>query len=135
MDISCRGRYALRAMLELAEGTPGQPIPLKQIAENQDISHKYLQQLVGGLRRAGLVRVIKGFRGGFMLAKPSSEIRVGDVLRALEGDLSLVECVRFEDLCDRTDGCPTRQLWIKATDVIEDYFDSVSLADVLEGKV
>ncbi len=122
-------------MIELAGGEPGQPIPLSQIAENQEISRKYLQQLMGSLRRAGLVRVVKGFRGGFMLAKPAEEILVGDVLRALEGDLSLVECVRFEDLCGRAGECPTRLLWTRATDVIEGYFDSVSLADVRAGKV
>ena len=122
-------------MLELSEGEPGQPIPLSLIADNQDISRKYLQQLMGSLRRAGLVRVVKGFRGGFMLARPADEIRIGDVLRALEGDLSLVECVRFTDICPRSDICSTRGLWTKATQVIEGYFDSVTLADVRDGDI
>ena len=122
-------------MLELADGEEGHPIPLSSIAERQEISRKYLQQLMGSLRRAGLVRVVKGFRGGFMLARPPKEIRIGDILRALEGDLALVECVRFEDICPRSDACTTRGLWTKATQVIEDYFDSVSLEDVREGKI
>ena len=134
MDISCRGRYATRAMLELAQGEQGQPIPLSLIAERQDISRKYLQQLMGSLRRAGLVRVVKGFRGGFMLSKSADKIRIGDILRALEGDLALVECVRFEDTCPRNEQCTTRGLWAKASEVIEGYFDSVTLADVNAGE-
>jgi len=134
MDISCRGRYATRAMLELATSEPDTPIPLSHIAESQEISRKYLQQLMAGLRRAGLVRVTKGFKGGFMLTRRPDEIHIGEILRALEGDLSLVECVRYESLCPRNDVCPTRGLWTKATQVIEEYFDSVTLADVLAGE-
>ena len=121
-------------MLELAHGEPGKPIPLSLIAEKQEISRKYLQQLMGSLRRAGLVRVVKGFRGGFMLSKSADEIRIGDVLRALEGDLSLVECVRFEHSCPRNEECSTRGLWAKASQIIEEYFDSVTLADVNAGE-
>ena len=134
MDISCRGRYATRAMLELATSEQGKPIPLSQIAESQDISRKYLQQLMSGLRRAGLVRVVKGFKGGFMLARPPDQIRIGEILRALEGDLSLVECVRYEHVCPRNDICATRGLWTRASKVIEEFFDGVTLADVLEGE-
>jgi Rrf2 family protein len=134
MDISCRGRYATRAMLELADADITKPTPLSTIAENQNISRKYLQQLMSGLRRAGLVRVVKGFRGGFMLAREPGEITVGEILRALEGDLSLVECVRYEHSCPRNEICPTRGLWTKASRVIEEYFDSITLEDVKAGE-
>ncbi len=130
MELSCRGRYATRAMVELAAHDTGKPIPLSQIAENQDISRKYLQQLMAGLRRAGLVHVVKGFKGGFMIARPPDQIRVGDILRALEGDLALVECVRHDHICDRVEACRTRDLWSEATRVLENYFDSITLADL-----
>lgn len=130
MELSCRGRYATRAMLELSISEPGKPIPLSHIAGNQDISRKYLQQLMAGLRRAGLVHVVKGFRGGFMIARPPDQIRVGDILRAIEGDLALVECVRHEHVCDRRDECMTRGLWAQASKVLGDYFDSITLADL-----
>lgn len=131
MDISCRGRYATRAMLELAASDTGAPVPLSRISERQEISRKYLQQLMSGLRRAGLVRVVKGFKGGFMLARPAEEISVGDILRALEGDLGLVECVRYEDLCARRSDCLTHDIWATASRVLERYFDSISLTAVL----
>jgi len=121
-------------MLELATADRETPMPLSQIAENQEISRKYLQQLMAGLRRAGLVRVVKGFKGGFMLAKEPTEIAIGEILRALEGDLSLVECVKHEHLCPRNDRCATRGLWTKASQVIESYFDGITLADVLNGE-
>jgi len=135
MELSCRGRYATRAMIELATSEPGKPVPLSIIAENQEISRKYLQQLMAGLRRSGLVHVVKGFKGGFMIARPAEEIRVGDILRALEGDLALVECVRHDNICDRTDGCRTRGLWAQASKLLEDYFDSVTLADLAAGEI
>ena len=130
MEISCRGRYATRALLELALDDTGEPIPLSRVAENQDLSRKYLQQLMADLRRAGLVRVVKGFRGGFMLAKPSDQIYIGEVLRALEGDLGLVECVKHDEMCPRKDECKTRDIWVGATRVLEQYFDDISLADI-----
>lgn len=131
MELSCRGRYAMRAMVELAEAEPGTPIPLSHIAERQEISRKYLQQLMAGLRRAGLVHVVKGFRGGFLLARPPEQIRAGEILRALEGDLALVECVRHEHICGRVGGCRTRELWAGATRVLEEYFDGITLADLI----
>jgi len=135
MDISCRGRYATRAMLELAASDTDAPVPLSLISERQEISRKYLQQLMSGLRRAGLVRVVKGFKGGFMLSRPAKEITVGDILRALEGDLGLVECVRYEDLCARRSDCLTHSIWATASKVLERYFDSITLAAVLAGDV
>lgn len=135
MDISCRGRYATRAMLELATAEPGVPVPLSKVSERQEISRKYLQQLMSGLRRAGLVRVVKGFKGGFMLSRPPDEIRIGDILRALEGDLGLVECVRYQDLCPRKRDCLTHDVWARASQVLEEYFDSITLSSVLVGDV
>ncbi len=135
MEISCRGRYATRAMLELAADDTGEPVPLSRVARNQDLSRKYLQQLMAELRRAGLVRVVKGFKGGFLLARAADEIRIGDIIRALEGDLGLVECVRHDDTCARSEECLTRDVWIGATNALERYFDGITLADVLARRV
>jgi len=122
-------------MTELASHDGDDPVPLSKIAENQGISRKYLQQLMSGLRRAGLVRVAKGFKGGFMLSRPANEIFVGEILRALEGDLDLVECVSHDGMCSRDNECLTRAMWTKASRMIEEYFDSISLEDLLAGKV
>jgi Rrf2 family transcriptional regulator, cysteine metabolism repressor len=135
MDISCRGRYATRAMLELAAADPGKPLPLSKISERQEISRKYLQQLMSGLRRAGLVRVVKGFKGGFMIAHDPDDVTIGDILRALEGDLGLVECVRYQDLCPRKPDCLTHSIWSQASQVLEQYFDSISLGNILRDEV
>lgn len=135
MDISCRGRYATRAMVELANHDGHIPVPLSKIAENQGISRKYLQQLMSGLRRAGLVRVAKGFKGGFMLSRPANEISVGEILRALEGDLDLVECVRHDGMCEREEKCLTRGMWTKASQMLEGYFDSITLEDLAAGRI
>jgi len=122
-------------MLELATAEQGTPLPLSKISERQEISRKYLQQLMSGLRRAGLVRVVKGFKGGFMLAHEADEITVGDILRALEGDLGLVECVRYQDLCPRKPDCLTHGIWSQASQVLERYFDSITLGAILRGEV
>jgi Rrf2 family protein len=135
MDISCRGRYATRAMLDLAAADPSTPLPLGRIAERQEISRKYLQQLMSELRRAGLVRVVKGVKGGFMMSRDPHEVTVGDILRALEGDLGVVECVRFQDLCPRKADCSTHDIWSEANRVLERYFDSISLGRILAGEV
>ncbi|MDP7113349.1 MAG: Rrf2 family transcriptional regulator [Myxococcota bacterium] len=135
MDISCRGRYATRAMLDLAAADPHTPLPLSRIAERQEISRKYLQQLMSELRRAGLVRVVKGVKGGFLLARGPDEVTVGDILRALEGDLSVVECVRYQDLCPRKSVCLTHDIWARASQVLERYFDAISLGKILAGEV
>jgi len=121
-------------MLELAASEPGQALALGVVAERQAVSRKYLQHLMSELRRAGLVRAVRGFRGGYMLAKPADAIRLGDILRALEGDLGLAECVRDAAACDRMLQCPTYGVWSEASRVLEDYFDSLTLADVLDGK-
>jgi Rrf2 family protein len=121
-------------MLHLAKCPQGLAVPLSQLAEEEALSAKFLQQLFAVLRRVGLVRVVKGFKGGFMLAKPADQITVGDILRALEGDLCLVECVRDPHVCDRKPICATRDVWAHASHLLEDYFDSVSLADVLAGR-
>lgn len=125
--ISCRGRYATRAMIELALHHGEAPVPLSLIADQQGISRKYLQQLMGILRRSGYLRVVKGNRGGFLLAVSPSEISLGDILYAVEGDMNVVECVASPDVCERSDLCGAQLAWRGLSETIKKYLESTTL--------
>ncbi len=130
--LSPRCRYATRAMIEMAKQYGEGPVSLKTIEENQNISRKYLQQLMPPLKRDGLVRVVKGKGGGFLLARPPSEIKILEIIHAEEGKLVVVECVEHEDLCDFSDQCPSREIWLNASKVLEEYFASMTLEEVVK---
>ena len=130
MNLSSRGRYATRAMIELTQRQKDRPIPLSTIASCQEISRKYLQQLMSLLRRAGLVRVVKGNKGGFLLAKPADQISICDILTAVEGELEIVECVGTNGYCDRMEKCEARNIWGEASRHMIEYLQSQSLAAV-----
>ena len=134
MRLSTLGRYALRAMVDLAMQSSQSPTLRQEIAERQEISSNYLAQLFLKLRRAGLVRSVLGPGGGYVLAKSASEISAGDVLRAVKEPLAPVYCVDDEqrDRCHRADGCPTRALWTKLGQQITQTLDSTTLADLCE---
>ena len=132
MRISCRGRYATRAMIELALHHGKKPLPLTIISKNQGISKKYLTQLMGPLKRAGLVRVLRGKTGGFMLACHPSKITLGDILYAAEGDMSLIDCVKDSRFCYRSDDCLSRATWLELSQLIKDYLNSTTLAEILK---
>ena len=135
MNLSCRGRYAARAMVELAIETGNGPVPLSRIAEVQDLSRTYLQQLMGLLKRAGLVRVAQGFKGGFLLAKPAEEVTLADILCAAEGAFSLVDCVADKDNCKRGPHCVMTEVWTEASLKLRDYFAGITLAELAERQV
>lgn len=132
MKFSTKARYGLRAMIELALRDQEDPVSVKSIAECQDISEAYLEQLMAILSRRGLVRSIRGAQGGYLLARDPSTIRVGDVIRALDGPLVPVECVSRENPvnCKRYDHCPTRPVWERVRDVLEKSLDSLTLQDL-----
>ncbi|NLJ85412.1 MAG: Rrf2 family transcriptional regulator [Firmicutes bacterium] len=132
MRISTKGGYGIRAMYELAMAYGQGPVPLKTVAERQSISEHYLEQLMGMLRRAGLVRGIRGARGGYELTSAPEAIRVGDVLRALEGPISPISCVDHDGFseCVRLEQCPTRGLWKRLRDSMTAVLDSTTLADL-----
>jgi Rrf2 family protein len=134
MRLSTLGRYALRAMVDLAMHQNDAPILRKEIAERQGISSNYLAQLFLKLRRAGLVRSVLGPGGGYVLARSASEISAGDVLRAVEEQMAPVDCVdrEHEAPCHRADGCPTRTLWARLEEQIAWTLDSTTLADLCE---
>ena len=132
MLISTKGRYALRVMLELAQGEPGECMPLPVIAQRQGISEKYLESIIAVLARAGLVEGQRGKGGGYRLTRPTADYSVGEILRLTEGSLAPVTCLEgAENPCPRAGECTTLPMWQKLDDLINTYLDSVSLSDLL----
>ncbi|MBP7330972.1 MAG: Rrf2 family transcriptional regulator [Firmicutes bacterium] len=132
MRLSTRGHYGLKAMFDLANNYGSGPISLKTVAERQNLSDHYLEQLIAMLRKAGLVKSMRGAKGGYFLAREPSEIRVGDVIRALEGPIAPVHCVSETDPgnCNEADYCITRTVWARVRDGIARVLDSITLADL-----
>ena len=137
MKLSTKGRYGLRSMIDLARYSEDEPVSISSIAARQDISERYLEQLVGLLKKAGLVRSIRGATGGYVLARNVREISVGDVLRALEGSLEPVKCAAFysEEGCMAAEGCVTKYVWQKINESINETVDHMMLDElVLESR-
>lgn len=134
MKISTKIRYGARAMLELASHYGEGPIELREIAKKEDISLKYLEQVINPLRAAGLVKSIRGAKGGYSLAKPPSEICLYDVFQTLEGPLNLLDCLRDSKACQKVQSCVTRDIWMEVSDAISKIFYSVTLEDMLSRK-
>ncbi|MFW6238934.1 MAG: RrF2 family transcriptional regulator [Halanaerobiales bacterium] len=133
MKISTQGRYGLRALVDLAKNNNSGAIPLREISERQDISERYLEQLFAKLRKSGIVRSVRGAHGGYLLNKPLAEITAGDVIRILEGTLAPVECVdEAGENCQRNKKCVTHEIWSELKKLINDYLDSITLADLKE---
>lgn len=132
MKISTKGRYALRLMLDLAINNTGEYIPIKRIAERQEISEKYLEQIITQISRAGFVRSVRGSQGGYQLANPPEFYTVGMILRLMEGELSPVACLDEPGNCDRADRCVTVDVWRKIKDAVEDVVDNITLADLVK---
>lgn len=135
MKLSTKGRYGLRAVIDLAMYCDSEAVALSSIAERQHISMSYLEQLIPKLRRAGIVNSIRGAQGGYVLAKPASEISVGDILRALEGDLHPVDCAEVNGSgasCTSSGMCVTKHVWKKISDSINQAVDSLMLSDLVE---
>ena len=135
MKISTKGRYALRMMLDLAMHPEGF-VALKDIAERQSISKKYLEQIVPMLNKAELLRTNRGYQGGYMLAKKPSEYTVGEILQVTEGSLSPVACLQYEvNDCPMADACMTLPVWKGLYRTIQDYLYSITLQDIIDNTV
>lgn len=132
MKISTKGRYGLRLMTDLAVYYDQGLIPLKEIAARQEISEKYLEQIMMQLNRSGLVRSVRGAQGGYRLAKPPEDITAGAVLRVLEGSLCPVDCVDGTAACPRVARCATVGLWSRLKEAVESVVDHTTLADLAE---
>lgn len=132
MLVSTKGRYALRLMADIAQHGQEGPVSLKDVSERQDLSVKYLEQLVRPLASAGLLESIRGQRGGYVLVRPAAEISAGDVLRAAEGGISPVHCLEEgAETCPRADSCVTLGFWRGLDEAIGEYVDGYSVADFL----
>ena len=134
MKISTRGRYGTRMMLDLAAHHDQGPTPLREIAKRQDLSVKYLEQLIIPLKAAGYIRSVRGARGGYTLARKPDKINVGQIIQVLEGGLSLVDCVEDARVCEREKNCPTRDIWLRMSERLMEELSSLTLSDVLDGK-
>lgn len=132
MKISTKGRYALRMLLDLAQHQEEGYVSLKDIAQRQNISKKYLEQIVPMLNRGGILRTNRGNRGGYMLAKSAGILTVGDVLRATEGSLAPVACLEYtENDCPHADECATLYVWEGLYQTVKNYLDGITLQDIL----
>jgi Rrf2 family protein len=132
MKISTKGRYALRMLLDLAVHHEQGYISLKEVAERQNISKKYLEQIVPMLNRNGILRTNRGNKGGYMLGKLPEQLTVGEILRATEGSLAPVACLEYEvNDCPRAGECATLYIWEGLYKVVQEYLDSITLQDIL----
>ncbi len=133
MRLSTRTRYGLRAMVDIALNQHTGPIPLSTIARRQDLSEGYLEQLMFFLKRARLVKSVRGPQGGYLLARPPSEITVGEIVRVFEGPIAPVPCVseHLPEGCERAEVCVTRLVWSKLRKQIAEVLDSITLEDLV----
>ena len=133
MRISTKGRYAVRVMLDLATNNTGEYIKVKEIAGRQEISEKYLEQIISVLNKAGYVKSVRGAQGGYRIARDPASYTVGMILRLTEGSLNPVACLDDDvNECERCDTCETLEVWIELADAINHIVDNVTIADLVE---
>lgn len=135
MKISTRGRYGLKAMVDIAINSKNNScVSLKSIADRTGISESYLEQLISPLKKADIVKSIRGASGGYVLNKNPKDISVGDILRVVEGPLELVECLSKNEACGNSDchNCTTKNVWAKLSESVNETADNISLADLMQ---
>ena len=132
MRISTKGRYGTRAMVDIGENYGKGPVSLRKLAERQCISMKYMEQIIPLLKTSGLIRSSRGARGGYVLAKEPRKISLHDIVQALEGSWSLVDCLDDDTLCNRAEECATCEIWHDIQEAIYRILDSTTLADMID---
>ena len=132
MKLSTRSRYGTRMMLDLAQHYDEGPIQIADIAKRQDISVKYLEQLIIPLKKGNLVKSVRGSKGGHMLAKPPNKISIGQIVKVLEGGIQLSNCLESIEVCNRSPSCLTRDIWREATKAMCDKLNSINLSKAIE---
>jgi Rrf2 family cysteine metabolism transcriptional repressor len=132
MKISTKARYGIRALLDLSLHGNGDLVPLKDIAQRQQISMTYLEHLVAPLISAGIIRSVRGSKGGIVLARSPAQIRLSDIIRILEGSTAPVECVDNPQACQRSDGCVTRDIWSEMKNAVDGVLESITLENLAE---
>src|SRR4030042_4397034 len=130
MKLSTKMRYGTRAMLDLALRQSSEPISLKEVAERQNVSQRYLAELMTSLQAAGLVRAVRGAKGGYELASPPEEITLRQIFEVLEGSEGFVDCTTYPGLCDKFDVCATQQIWARMYASCMQILEETSLADL-----
>lgn len=133
MKLSTKGRYGLRAVLDIALHESDGPVTISSIAGRQELSERYLEQLLITLKQNGMIKSIRGFQGGYILGKEPRTIKVGDIVRALEGPIAPVNCVNEDKLgeCSRTESCVTKKIWEELRDAMTQVLDSYSIEDLM----
>ncbi len=132
MKLSSRSRYGFRAILELAVEYGNGPLQIKTIAKREDISNKYLEQLIAMLKASGLVRSIRGPKGGYELTRPPGDVKLSDVFTTLEGPVVTVECLEHPEFCPRCTECVTRDVWAQMQSAIMGVLESMTLQDLVD---
>ena len=136
MKISTKGRYALRMMIDIAENQKDGYVTLKDVALRQDISKKYLEQIALHLSQAGMLRAVRGYQGGYMLAKPTKDYTVNAILQVVEGSMAPVACLdQSPNACPYSSSCKTLPLWLALEKLIYNYLNGITLEDVIEGRI
>jgi Rrf2 family protein len=132
MKLSTRSRYGTRLMLDMARHYNGSPIQLGDIAKRQEVSVKYLEQIIIPLKKAHFISSVRGPKGGHILTRPPDEITVGEILAVLEDGATLVECIEHPSVCDRADLCPTRLIWKELSEAMFAKLLTITLADLVQ---
>lgn len=130
MKLSTKGRYGVKAMVDLAINYGDEPVSIKSISERQNVSEYYLEQLFSPLRKANLVKSIRGAQGGYVLSRPPEEITVSDIMEVLEGPVEISDCID-DGSCSNIDCCATRLLWVRIKDSIDSVLKSTTLSDMV----
>lgn len=131
MKLSTKGRYGVKAIVELAVNYGSKPISIKKISESQKISEYYLEQLFSSLRKADIIKSIRGAQGGYVLNKEPKDITIAEVMNVLEGPVEIADCIE-EDSCNNTNSCATRLLWGKIKKSIDEVMESITLQDIVD---
>ncbi|BAK81265.1 RrF2 family transcriptional regulator [Candidatus Arthromitus sp. SFB-rat-Yit] len=132
MKMSTRGRYGIKAMLELALSYDTEMMSVRSIAQKQKISELYLEQLFSTLKKANLIKSVRGAKGGYSLTRKPKEITIKDIIDVVEGPINISDCAENNSTCDNLDRCATRVLWVKIRDAINNIFSSVTLQDIID---
>ncbi len=130
MKLSTRSRYGTRILVELANNPGEDPIPVSRISKNQGIPVKYMEQLIRQLKKAGLIRSVRGAKGGHVLARSAESISLSEIVRLFEGQTDLVECVSAPETCEKAATCKVREAWQAATGALYDKLDGITVADL-----
>jgi len=132
MKVNTRVRYGLRSILQIADNYGGDPVPISAISESQEISNKYLEQVVGTLRKAGLILSRKGVHGGYTLARDPQDVNLWEIITALDNQTVMVDCVDDPEACERSEDCLTRSIWVLLSSRLQEFWQSYTLADLLK---